>query len=133
MINALLYLGFKVLGSGGTREVYTKDDISYVIKVPLYKSSQQSNIGEVHYYKKKLVPVAQCSLRILFGVVCCRMVKVQPICTPNNYYDQDEKFKEMKRISQSHAWISGLDSGQVGRTKTGRIVAFDCGNFYYAG
>jgi hypothetical protein len=121
--------GFTQIGSGCTRITFGKPRVDYVIKLPL--SSSYNNVNEVKFAKnpKKGIKVAKCSLEILKGVPVVKMERVKPLVEPR-FYGSDRAERAIQRIQKSgERWITKVDCCQVGRTKDGRIVAFDVGNF----
>lgn len=122
--------GFTQIGSGCTRVTFGKPRVDYVIKLPSGSSSSYVNVNEVKFAKnpKKGIKVAKCSLEILKGVPVVKMERVKPLVEPA-FFGTARGLRTIQRIQKSgERWITEVDCCQVGRTKDGRIVAFDVGN-----
>ena len=118
--------GFAQIGAGCTRVTYGSPECDYVIKM----GSPFINLREVLFAKRPTngIKVAKCSLQFMKGVPVVKMEKVKVLITPLTY-GSDASEKIIRKLSPKHPWIGRIDCNQIGKTKDGRIVAFDVGNF----
>lgn len=93
---------------GRTRAVYDTGD-GYVTKVPLSWEGVMQSGTEANWDNEE-IPVAECQLVDMDGIPVLRMEKVQI---------EHASYKDLPD------WVGFVDGGQVGRTKEGRLVAYD--------
>jgi hypothetical protein len=123
--NFLKAEGFARIGAGCTRVTYGSPECDYVIKM----GSSYINLREVQFAKrpKNGIKVAKCSLQFMKGVPVVKMEKVKVLITPQTYGSEASE-KIIRKLRPKHPWIALIDCNQIGKTKDGRIVAFDVGN-----
>lgn len=110
-----LGFGWKYIGSGRKRAVYLLPNGRNVIKIPLSEDGIHDNYMEAFRYsngRKEGMYVQYARCRLL-GVLLI-MEYVAPI---------DES-----PYNLGINWVYSVDSGQVGYTKQGKLVAYDFGN-----
>lgn len=102
---------YEVIGEGRNRIVFIKDE-KWVIKCPLNEEGLEDNYSEskrfAEFGKKDLVVYAECHISHLNDIPLLTMERAYPI--------KDNELPE---------WSSYVDGGQVGKTLSGEIVAYD--------
>lgn len=119
--------GFDQIGEGLTRKVFSKPQEDFVLKLPIDSFSWEANVSEILAYKNKTWPVAKCRLVFILGVPVVKMEKVKAACTPQDCLSLAQVARKLKVKTKDISWAECLDCFQIGKTKTGKIVAFDAG------
>ena len=124
--------GYIFLGSGISRRVFLCPDKETVVKIPVEAWAQTCNsIEEYNCHlgmrNEEMPQVAPCRVERVKGGKVLFMERVAPMMTPGDFctlsVDEQENF--LKGLPW---WVNEIDCFQVGRDKTGKIVAFDAGN-----
>lgn len=106
---------YKVLGEGRNRIVFEKDN-GTVIKIPLNEEGIEDNYSEERRYMKcgktgDVIPYAKCEVyNDDNGIPHLHMERVYPLGVEESAVPE---------------WADFVDCGQVGRTLSGEIVAYD--------
>ena len=110
VIDSLKKRGYTYLGSGRNRDTYLSNNKKWVVKVPRNEAGYFNNFSESDVYCSRgfyYINPARCKL---LGSLLV-MEYVEPI----NVF----KMKDYPR------WADCVDGGQVGLSRSGKIVAYD--------
>lgn len=112
---------YEIMGSGRNRIVFKLKSGNFVLKFPLCESGEGDNDWEGSIVSNKRehndeIKYPQTRYIIINGFVCVVMEIVDDLSKdPEEYWFLKED------------WFDSVDGGQVGRTKSGHIVAYDYG------
>lgn len=125
--------GFAFLGEGNTRRVFLCPDKETVVKIPLGKWAESCNVIEAYNYQlglknEDMPQIAPCSVERVRGGKVLFMERIAPMMTPSGFGSMSSPEDQESFLSGLPWWVNEIDCFQVGRDKTGKIVAFDAGN-----
>lgn len=110
--------GYKLVGIGRNRAVFSK--AGYVVKVPINYNGIIDNEWEAAHCgnaREGCVQHARTRSAFLGGLQLCLMEFVEYATTEDI----------IERIGHEPSWVWGVDCGQVGWNRKGKLVAFDFG------
>lgn len=112
---------YELIGSGRNRATFKLKSGNYVIKFPLSEAGEGDNDWEASIVSNKSeesdeIKYPKTRYITLNGFVCVVMEFVDDLSSnPEEYWFLKED------------WFNSVDGGQVGKTKSGHIVAYDYG------